>query len=492
MTRLDTAVRSAVALALIALANGCASVAPPSEVSAAAERHSALDSPAATDVGILTGVPTHAWWQDFADSTLNKLVDLSLEHNHDLGAALAAVDGARALALAERREAYPRGGLEATAQAMRPSITDADPYVQGSPRPPSQRVASIGQVLAWEIDLFGRIGTAAAIAERQADIAQADAHAVAAMLQGEVVRNYVELRYQQQALASINVEATALEQRAHQMRVRVEAGLADRREALAADGDNVRLAAERAQAQAAVEASTVALAVLVGRSPTTRDADLGTLLMPAVLPAAPQSTSLLQPTDLLARRPDVAHADARLRASLGNVVLAERAHLPRLSLNVMAGLYAPFGSLSDSGATRYAVGPELQWDWLAAGRYKAREAAARAGSQAAWHSFEQTVLTALQESETSLRQWAAAQFTLQQARSGEALARKAADHASARVSAGIEPPPIALEQEAMFQQAHRSALAAQARLLLAHAQVQLALGAWQPSSDAVAARETRP
>ena len=102
------------------------------------------------------------------------------------------------------------------------------------------------------------------------------------------------------------------------------------------------------------------------------------------------------------------------------------------------------------------------------------------------------MLTALQESETSLRRWSAARTTLQQAHTGEALARQAADHASARVSAGLERPPVALEQAAALQQSHRESLAARAGLLQAHVQVQLALGAWQPATDAIVARGPTP
>lgn len=495
MTSFDSFARSTAALAVIALATGCASVAPGSEVPAAMARHGAnaqAARPAASGAGVMPGVPARAWWQDLADPSLDTLVGLSLQHNHELKAALAAVEEARALAGAASRDAYPRGGLEAKAEAVRPSSAEADPYRQAGPRPPSRNLFSLGQTLAWEVDLFGRVGTATAVAERQADAAQADAHAAAALLQGEVVRHYVELRHHQQALVSIDAEAGLLERRALQMNVRVAAGLADRREALAAAGEQARLVAQRAQVQAAAEAGAVVLAVLAGRSPTARDAAWDALLAPAELPAAPRSASIVQPADLLTRRPDVARADARLRASLGNVVLAERAHLPRLSLNFFAGLHAPFGALGDAGALRYAAGPVLQWDWLDAGRRTAREAAARAGSEAAWHGFEQAVLTALQESETSLRRWSAAQVRLQQARADEALARQAAAHASARASAGLEPVPAALKQAAAFQQSRREALAAQAGLLQAHVQVQLALGAWQPAADGRVAKGPAP
>ena len=474
---------AALALAFLFL-SGCASVidAP----SAVPQRSaSASASPAAADAGIPPGTPTREWWKAFHDPLLDALVAQARERNHDLRAALASVKAARALADAAQREGQPQGRLEANAQVLRPSTAEADPYRQDLPRPPSARVAALGQGLAWEIDLFGRVGTAAAVARREGDAAEADLHAATALLQAEVVRQYTGLRQQQQLLRVLAREAAALAPRTQMMQVRLEAGLADRREALAAEAEELRVTAEKAQAQTVLQTHLSALAVLTGRSPTVRDAWTTALLVPAALPDLPSAQTLVHPTDLLARRPDVARADARLRAAVGEAVLASRAHLPRLSLNLALGLNAPMGSLGEAGALRYAAGPALQWDWLDGGRLKAREAAARAGQEAAWHAFEQAVLKALQDSEDALRQWAAAQVALGAAQHGEALAAKVSAHAHARVEAGMEPPPIALEQAAAHERARSTSLAAQADALLAYGQLQLALGAWQPEETAV-------
>ncbi|MBA0360022.1 TolC family protein, partial [Stenotrophomonas maltophilia] len=208
------------------------------------------------------------------------------------------------------------------------------------------------------------------------------------------------------------------------VKARYAAGLVDRREALAVESEHAELVAQEAATATRLQADRAALAVLAGRSPTAQDDAWEALLAPAPLPAPPDLASLAQPTDLLARRPDVAKADALLRASLGNVVLAERAHLPRLTLNVFGGILAPFGSLGDSSAKRYSAGPELQWEWLSFGRKKAREEAARAGGDQNWHAFEQTVLTALKESEDSLHAWTSSQVRMQQAVNAEALSSR--------------------------------------------------------------------
>ena len=204
-------------------------------------------------------------------------------------------------------------------------------------------LATIGQLVSWEIDLFGRVGTALAAAERQVDAAEADARGATALLQAEGWRQYVQLRHHQQTQLRLDEELEVSQQRLDRVKARVAAGLVDRREGLAIEAEREQLQAERSQVVAAAHIATSALAVLVGRSPTQTDAAWQALIAPADLPRLPADVAIVAPTDLLANRPDVARADALWRASRGNVVLAERAHLPRLSLAASFGLKACSG-----------------------------------------------------------------------------------------------------------------------------------------------------
>jgi outer membrane protein, multidrug efflux system len=59
-------------------------------------------------------------------------------------------------------------------------------------------------------------------------------------------------------------------------------------------------------------------------------------------------------------------------------------------------------------------------------------------------------------------------------------ARAAAEYSESRRKSGIEPSTRSLEMQVAALRAHRSALAAQASVIEAFAQAQLALAAWQP------------
>jgi outer membrane protein TolC len=466
------------ALALSLLLTGCASVAPPSAIPDAVQRHAGTATPPAA------ALPAREWWRELDDEAINTLVQRAMSHNQGLQGALATLRQARALAGLAEREALPQGGLQAHAQVSRPALAEVDPYRQGLPRPPEQRLGTVTQALSWELDLFGRIGTAAAVAERQADAAAADADAAAALLQAEVVQHVVRLRQHQHDAVQLQDEITLLAQVGQQLVLREAAGLADRREHLAVNARLAETEALLAATHAAEQSERQALAVLVGRSPTAADdADWLALLAPRDLPRPPATPALADGSAALQRRPDVRRADAELRAALGEAVLAQRAHLPRLRLELGAVLNAPFGALGQASALGYAAGPALQWDWLDAGRHAARAAAAQAGQQAAWHRFEHTVLQALADSESAARGWQAASVGWQHALQAAASAQAAEQHSHVRAQAGLEPSSQALEQAAQQLRARRAAANGQAEALQAFTRLQLALAAWQPAAS---------
>lgn len=463
---------------------GCASVAPVSALPAASQRHDTR-LPAAHELKLSSGVPSRSWWRALGDPRLDELVRQALQRNPGQQSALAAVRQARAMANLTEREGQPQGGLTAQAQVRRPSAAEVDPYEQGLGRPPQQRLASIHQMVSWELDLFGRVETASTVARRQAEATEADAHGAEAVLQAEVVRRYIQLRQLQHDESRLQEELELRAQQLSLQRARESAGLADQQETLAAQVQWHQTQAGLASARAAWQVERAALAALTGRSPGETDPAWNALLAPmdaaqAPLPELPDNAGLVEPSDLLARRPDVARADALLRAALGETVLAQRAHLPRLSLNLALGLNNRFGQLGSGNSQRYALGPALQWDWLDSGRLQARSAAAKAGDEMAWHQFEQTVLQALADSETALRHWQATQARWLAATQSEQTTQDGRDRAARRGAAGLEGPVALLEWQARCSQARRDTVSRQAEALRAFAQVQLALAAWQP------------
>lgn len=478
-------------VALSMALGGCAAVRPGSQLQTLTARHDvSLPAAAGRPLGIST--ISRPWWHDLRDPALDALLSQAQARNLEVKAALAAVKEARAHAGAWVAEGRPQGSVGANAQAIRPALTEADPYRQGLPRPPEQRLVTLGQALSWEIDLFGRVDTAQAVADREVDVAQADAHAAQALMQAEVVRRYVALRLSQQAQALTAEQIQLAARRLDLLKARAEAGLADPREADSLDAELAQRRATAADWAARLPVEQAALALLLGESPAQAGPALSALQVSAALPALPEDAVLTVPADLLSRRPDVARADALLRASLGQTVLAERAHLPRLSLAATIGLQQTAGRLGQANAVRYAAGPQLQWDWLDGGRRSAQAAAARAGESRYWAQFEHTVLNALADSESALRGWQGSWQRWQQSLNGLQAATRAEQYSGRRAALGLEPTAQALGARLQALDAQLQHLTDQAEALGAYAQVQLALGAWQPEDPAASADACAP
>jgi len=464
-----------------AVLTGCASVSAPPQTPSTP--NVTVASPAAAESGLQAGTPASQWWKAFGDQQLDTLVKEAMASNLDLRAQLAGVKAARALVVERSFDGLPSGGIQAGYGSRKLSGPDLDPSGTSDFRAPIQRLANADFVATWEIDLFGRVGTARGIGERGVDLAVADQHAAMALLQAEVVLRYVSLRAWQQQVLLLGTEeqtATELDRLIGQS---IQRGLTDVREAAAASNRLAELRTLLVQAKVQARTEVAALAVLIGRSPLQIDQDvlLSGLAQAKAIPVTPDLRTVIAPAELLRRRPDVQRAEAVLRATLGQKVLADRAFLPSLGLNLSAGLNQSLGRLDFDNAQRFSFGGLLQWNPLDFGRFKARAEAMSAESERAHAQFEQTVLRALEDAEARLRGWQFARLAEYQAQRTERAIAQQHSVTVARVVAGLDGRAADLGSALEASRALRSVQQAAAQHAAAFAQVQLALMAWQPT-----------
>lgn len=395
--------RHAVGLACAALLAGCAA-GPDFQGGTlpSTDAHFARDVQRAGGAG--DAVPSHArppveaaFWRQFQDAELTRLVEQALQANRDLRQAVARLDGAQALLQASRFDQIPT--LTASAQAQQQKRSESE--AAGGPR--SQRSYGAGVAASWEIDVFGRV-------RRNIEAHGAEVRAEAADLAGlqvaiaaQVAASYTELRGWQQRLALARANAANQEQTLKLVQLRLELGrdtpfdLA-RTQALL-EGTRARIPALQAQ----IAVAQHRLAVLTGRQPGALIAELDAA---APLPALPQLPTAIDPgtpADLLRRRPDVAAAEARLHAATARIGVATADLFPRLSLGGLLGT-AALGSTSlfNGASARSSVFLGVDWSFLDVGRVRARIAASEAGGAAALAGYQQTVLLALEETENAL------------------------------------------------------------------------------------------
>jgi multidrug efflux system outer membrane protein len=109
------------------------------------------------------------------------------------------------------------------------------------------------------------------------------------------------------------------------------------------------------------------------------------------------------PADLLRRRPDIRAAEAQLAAATERIGVATADLFPRVAFNGRVALQAEsIGRLGSSGSDTYNFGPGISWAAFDIGRVFSRIDVNKARTKQQLASYEQTVLTALQETEDAL------------------------------------------------------------------------------------------
>ena len=358
------------------------------------------------------GTPVTAWWQTFRDPVLDRLVQQAIAANLDLKVATARVREARALRGITAADRVPMVTASGTAAHVRDSE-------HGLPRPPGfefeHDLFIVGLDASWELDFWGRVRRSVEAADAGVDAAEDARRDVLVILLAEVARSFTEVRGAEQRLAIARENIQTQQDSAELTRVRFEAGLGTEVDVAQA---RTLLATTQAQVpslEAARDAAIHRLGVLVGEPPGTL---VDELRKPDRIPTGPPAVPVGLPSELLRRRADVRRAERELAAATARIGVATAELFPRFTLTGTLGLAATDAGDVFTGASRFwALGPQMVWPLFAGGRIRANIQVQEARTEAALARYEQAVLAALEDTETTL-----VRYGQEQARR-EALAR---------------------------------------------------------------------
>lgn len=375
-------------LGLLVAAAGCTHVAqdvrPPSAPAS-------FQAKPAQQAQSAANLPERAWLQTFSAPGLEAVVEEALRVNPDLQRIAAQRDRARASAKAAFGPRLP--SIDFGLGTGRTSVPDG----QGGRA--AFNVANGDLTASWEVDIWGRVRDNFRAADSSADAAQADYYATRLSIAGLAGRAWIDLieAAGQARLTQEDAEARARTQ--GQTERRYDRGVAE-----SLDVRTARAAAASAQAtaSAAREASFIAarrLEALLGRYPAG-EMQPG-LDIPQLGALPPAGT----PTLLLARRPDVAAAEARLVAAGFQLNGARKALLPRFTLRLVGSTdgdgLRDITSLEDAVA-QVALG--MVAPIFEGGSLRAQVQAAKADTRAAAYDYVSTAIAAWEEVENAIGQ----------------------------------------------------------------------------------------
>lgn len=415
-------------------------------------------------------IPAARWWEGLGDPVLSALVEEGLARAPTVDAALARIRQARAGITSARASLFPVLSASATyAYADLPN----EAFGTGGG---SNEFVTLGFDTQWEADLWG--GARRDVERTRAEAAEAEARLadVRVSLSAEIARTYVTLQARQAALALLD------RRRADEARLldlatqRLRAGTGTGQEVAAAKRRTGRTDAELAGLQSETAVLRDSLAVLTGQAPGARDS-----LAIAAIPLPPAEVAVGDPAAMLARRPDVLAAEAKLRAATAKIGVAKARTFPAISLLGLIGIGgSSIGDVFDTSQLSAIAVPRLTWNFLDFGRNKAAVTGAEAAREAALAEYRAGVLAALQDAEAALARFGAARIGLATAGDGLEQARTAARLEAQRGRAGTISRSQVLDAECDRIDAELAEANARARLTLSYIALAKSLGlGWQ-------------
>jgi NodT family efflux transporter outer membrane factor (OMF) lipoprotein len=389
------------------------------------------------------------WWKAFNDPQLDRLVEQLMAGNPTLQSALARIRAAQAELSVERALDYPNINIDAneTRQLL------SNNYIYSRSFGGSwQWVGDAEARFRWSLDFWGKQAALIERARSASEAAALDASAARLALAGMFAQSYVELLL---AWQNIDIAHQTVDERQTILDLtqsRVKAGLEneaslEQAKALLA---LARIEVRRAEAQR--DMGVHAIAALIGHGADAYP----TIARPAaaVENALPLPQSL--PADLLARRPDILAAHARINAAVHGRDAAHADFYPNIDLAAFAGFQAVgLTGMFTGGSVIAGAGPALHLPIFDAGRIRAQYARATADLDAAVADYNGTVVGAVRQTADALTQVASLADQHQQQTLALDSAGRAFDLARERYRLGLSGQIPMLTAEATLLQARQ-------------------------------------
>lgn len=337
----------------------------------------------------------YSWWKSFNDPQLDSIINVAIQNNYNVLTAINRISAARA----QMRSAYgallPSFGLTADFTRAR-SSRNADPLLPSIYS--SQYNAAID--MSWEVDIFGKIRNQANAQRKLYQASEDDYQSVMISLASQIASTYFQIRTAQQLLLVTDQNIKSQESILKITEVRYNTGLASQLDVAQAKSIYYNTQASRNSIMTTISNSINSLAVLMGTYPTQiRDAFMGAKDLPNPVHIIPVSI----PGNLLLQRPDLRAAEKQIEAQAAQLGAAKADWLPSFFLNGAFGFSAPeLNHLFEKNSQNWQIQPTMKWTIFNGGQRKEAVTAAKAVLEENINQFNLSMLSAVQEVESSM------------------------------------------------------------------------------------------
>lgn len=401
--------------------------------------------------------PSAEWWRNFRSAELDGLIATARAYNTDLAAAAARIvqadaqvriSGAPLLPTVNgvAGETYQRSGTGGTRTSGSSSsvATAIDPVTGAALTATSAgsstnvqhyfdfRTYSTSLQVSYTVDFWGRNRALAESAQASAVATRFDQETVALTVVTSVANTYFQVLAAQDRLRVAERNLRDAERVLAAFRARLTVGTAN---ALDVSQQEALVAGQRAlipNYRNNVEQQRIGLGLLTGLPPERLDVKGGSLEklpVPLVAPGLP--------SELLARRPDVANAEAQLQAQNANIRAARAAFFPTVQLTASGGLTsAALSAITGPGTVVAQLAANVTQSIFDNGLTRGQFNQAKGRYDELLAGYRRATLQSFTDVEQAL---VALRFTTEQEqleRQAVAVAQRSADIARAQLEAG--------------------------------------------------------
>lgn len=380
------------AVVLIVLCTGCITVGPDYKRPAieAPGRWTESTAPASAALSL----EDKAWWKSFGDPLLDRLIEQAAKSNLDLVQARARIVQARSALVSAGAAALPT--VNATGAVTHSKNSENDGSLITDPT----TVYKTGFDASWEIDVFGGLRRNKEVYQAKLEASVEDLRATLLTLLGDVARNYVDLRANQEQHDITKRNAAAQRETVAVTRERYRMGLTSYLDVAQAEAQLKSTESDIPTYEISIKESIHRLGVLLGKSPDALKAELSA---PGPPPRKWASMETGFPSELLTRRPDLRKAERNLAAASADIGVATADLYPKFDLSLGLGLQSSStGYLLQTASRYWSIAPVVSLPLFTGGKTRAVIESKRAVYDETIAKYRSTFNNALEEVENAL------------------------------------------------------------------------------------------
>lgn len=334
------------------------------------------------------------WWKSFGDTTLDSLISIAVDRNYSVLTAIDRMNMAKAGLRMERSGFFPTVGINAGWTRQQTSGNTSE-LPQST-----QHYYDVSANMSWELDIFGSIRQRVKAQKETFAASKEEYTAVMVSLSAQVASSYIQLRELQQELKVVERNCASQAAVLKITEVRYNTGLVSKLDVAQAKSVYFNTKASIPQLESGINQYITSLAVLLGTYPQEIRPVLERV---GELPDYMEPISIGIPADLLMRRPDIRSAEHQINAQAASLGASKSDWLPQVFIKGSVGYASKdFKDLTKHKSFTYEIAPALSWTIFSGGKLVNTTKSARAQLDEAIDQFNQTVLTAVQETDNAM------------------------------------------------------------------------------------------